>query len=145
MSEIRKRSAADGKEAQVNGATAIPVSSSSKKNVEDLSNKFRVTDVLRILGGILLLNCALSWFVTNNSIAWGWRPWFSKPGDVRAWMVSPPLFLCTREEAQLQNPPTPKSGVHTDEERNRTDRSTSRIWNSAPTTAATQASPSTSP
>lgn len=47
-----------------------------------------VTDVLRILGGLLLLNCLLSYFITNNSVMWGWRPWYSRPGAVMRYIVS---------------------------------------------------------
>lgn len=44
-------------------------------------------DVLRILGGLLLLNCAASWFITNESVAWGYRPWWSRPAQLKAYMV----------------------------------------------------------
>lgn len=61
---------------------------SAKAAVDSLNNRLSVTDVLRIVAGLLLLNSALSYFVTNDSIAWGWRPWFSKPENVRSWLVS---------------------------------------------------------
>jgi hypothetical protein len=56
---------------------------------------FGILDLLRVLGGVVLLNCALSWFITGNSIAWGYRPWWSYPRQVQAWWVRvcgiPPL------------------------------------------------------
>lgn len=47
-----------------------------------------VMDVLRILGGLFLLNCLLSYFITNDSVLWGWRPWFIRPGVVMRYVVS---------------------------------------------------------
>jgi hypothetical protein len=47
-----------------------------------------VMDVLRILGGLFLLNCLLSYFITNDSVLWGWRPWFVRPGQVMRYFVS---------------------------------------------------------
>lgn len=58
-----------------------------------------VLDVLRVLAGVLLLNCALSYLVTNESVTWGWRPWWSRPEVVRSWIVSCVfLFLVSWEE-----------------------------------------------
>jgi len=51
-----------------------------------------VTDVLRILGGLLLLNSAISYFVTSNSLTWGWRPWWSKTRQLQAYVVQHPTF-----------------------------------------------------
>lgn len=47
-----------------------------------------VTDLLRLAVGVLVINCLMSYFVTNESVSWGWRPWFSKPRAVQAWWVS---------------------------------------------------------
>lgn len=47
-----------------------------------------VMDILRILGGLFLLSCLLSYFVTNESILWGYRPWFTRPAVVSQWLVS---------------------------------------------------------
>ncbi|KAI9721804.1 MAG: hypothetical protein M1812_002139 [Candelaria pacifica] len=41
--------------------------------------RFSVLDVLRVLGGIFLLSSALSWFITNDSIFWGYRPVWTRP------------------------------------------------------------------
>ena len=50
-------------------------------------NSVGVVDVLRILGGLFLLNCLLSYFVTNDSVLWGWRPWFVRPNVVMRYWV----------------------------------------------------------
>ncbi|KAF2087155.1 cytochrome b5, partial [Saccharata proteae CBS 121410] len=50
-------------------------------------------DILRVLSGVLLLSCTLSYFVTaGDSILWGQRPWFSRAGVVRAWIRGPTLL-----------------------------------------------------
>jgi hypothetical protein len=82
MAEVRQRAkAADPTVAPSEPPSAKPIKATKK------GSGFGVTDVLRILGGILLLNCALSYFVTSSSLTWGWRPWYSKPGVVASWLV----------------------------------------------------------
>lgn len=54
-----------------------------------MTRRVGALDVVRVLGGLLLLSSALSYFVTNESITWGWRPWFSRPDMVRAWIKGP--------------------------------------------------------
>jgi hypothetical protein len=82
MAEVRQRAkAVDPTIAPSEPPSAKPIKTSKK------GSGFGVTDVLRILGGILLLNCALSYFVTSSSLTWGWRPWYSKPGVVASWLV----------------------------------------------------------
>jgi hypothetical protein len=80
MAEVRQR-------AKAADPTIAPSSPPSAKPTAKKTSGFGVTDVLRILGGILLLNCALSYFVTSSSLTWGWRPWYSKPGVVATWLV----------------------------------------------------------
>ena len=44
-------------------------------------------DVLRVLGGVLLLNTVLSYFVTGDSVLWGYRPWWTRSGPLKTLMV----------------------------------------------------------
>jgi len=38
-----------------------------------------VLDILRVLGGLVLLSCTLSYFITNDSFFWGYgRPSFTR-------------------------------------------------------------------
>lgn len=37
-----------------------------------------------------MLNCLLSYFITNDSVLWGYRPWFVRPGLVMRYIVSLP-------------------------------------------------------
>ncbi|KAF2148413.1 cytochrome b5 [Myriangium duriaei CBS 260.36] len=56
---------------------------------DDSSARIKVTDILRILGGLALLNCTLSYFITGDSFGWGYRPWWSKPTQVSSWVKGP--------------------------------------------------------
>jgi hypothetical protein len=90
MAEVRQRA----KATDVTIAPKIPTSITEKHHQREKlkhggsGNGFSVTDILRILGGILLLNSTISYFVTGNSVAWNWRPWYSKPSVVAHWLVS---------------------------------------------------------
>jgi hypothetical protein len=52
-----------------------------------------VMDILRILGGLFLLNCLLSYFITNDSVLWGYRPWFVRPAVLMRYLVSRTFHL----------------------------------------------------
>ena len=76
---------------QSNG-TIVAESTQQTKTREDPVGGLGVVDVLRILGGLFLLNCCLSYFITNDSVLWGWRPWFVRPNVVARWLVRIPLY-----------------------------------------------------
>lgn len=64
--------------------------SRSERTESDSKRKARrvgVLDVLRIMTGLLMLNCCLSYFITNDSMLWGYRPWFVRPKVVMRWLV----------------------------------------------------------
>jgi hypothetical protein len=46
-----------------------------------------VLDVLRVLGGLFLLSSVLSYFITNDSILWGYRPGFTRLAWLKARLV----------------------------------------------------------
>ncbi|KAI9842705.1 MAG: hypothetical protein M1837_006990 [Sclerophora amabilis] len=48
-----------------------------------------VTDVLRILGGLLLLSSVLSYFITNDSVLWNYRPSWTYLPVLKAWLRGP--------------------------------------------------------
>lgn len=83
MSDVRKRTA-PASTMDSKTSTTTPVSTKTKSDA-----RFRATDILRILGGLLLLNAALSYFVTSYSVTWGYRPWWSKPRQLQAFLVWP--------------------------------------------------------
>ncbi|KAK7613572.1 hypothetical protein BKA81DRAFT_97437 [Phyllosticta paracitricarpa] len=70
-------------------------SKANKNNRDDDSGigGIGVVDLLRVLGGLLLLSTALSYWVTaGDSLLWGWRPWFARGAGLRAWMSGPVLL-----------------------------------------------------
>ena len=50
-------------------------------------NRLSLLDVLRVLGGLFLLSGTLSYFITGNSILWGYRPAVTRPARIKAWLV----------------------------------------------------------
>jgi hypothetical protein len=66
-----------------------PPTGQTAPKVKTKSAGVGVMDILRIVGGLFLLNCLLSYFITNDSVLWGWRPWFVRPGVVMRYLVSP--------------------------------------------------------
>ena len=68
-------------------ATKDPTASSSPQ--EDSSPTLSVLDVLRLLLGLFLLSSLLSYFITNDSILWGYRPWYTRPSVISRWWQGP--------------------------------------------------------
>jgi len=83
--DLRKRGGASSSKE----AAAIPKNSQIQGKAK--GSGVSVTDVLRILGGLFLLNCLLSYFITNDSVLWGYRPWFVRPGLVMRHLVGSTL------------------------------------------------------
>ncbi|KAI9777888.1 MAG: hypothetical protein M1835_005113 [Candelina submexicana] len=83
MSELRHR----GKEVSSPNADRV----ASRIEAEDRT-RISILDVLRVSGGIFLLSSALSWFVTNESILWGYRPAWTRPAVVKSWIRGPILL-----------------------------------------------------
>ena len=90
MAEVRRRQVPDSSSSDIK----------SKIRQEDgrdklAHNSITFTDILRILGGIVLLNGALSYYITGDKFAWGFRPWYADPKQVSMWLVSCTLSCCT--------------------------------------------------
>ncbi|KAK3725355.1 hypothetical protein LTR37_000325 [Vermiconidia calcicola] len=69
-----------------------------------------VLDVIRIIAGLFLLNSLGSYFVTGDSMLWGWRPWFVRPRVVMRWMQGP--VLLTDAQLTLYNGTDPNLPVY---------------------------------
>lgn len=67
-------------------------------------------DVLRILGGILLLSSGMSWLATGESVTWGWNPWFLRVGEWKA-LVNGPVRLTDAQLAEYDGT-DPKKPVY---------------------------------
>ncbi|KAF2769336.1 cytochrome b5 [Teratosphaeria nubilosa] len=72
--------------------------SSAQRVEREDAGGFGVLDVVRILGGLIALNCLLSYLVTNDSFTWGYRPWFTRPAVVMQYLQGP-LHLTPAELA----------------------------------------------
>ena len=68
-------------------------------------------DILRVLGGLFLLSSTLSYFITGNSILWGYRPALTRPAQLKAWLVSlrSPLYFASRFRPQANPSPAARS------------------------------------
>ncbi|KAL9596092.1 MAG: hypothetical protein Q9219_006040 [cf. Caloplaca sp. 3 TL-2023] len=67
---------------------------------EQVSRRPSALDVIRLLLGLLLLSTTLSYFITSNSLFWGYRPAWTRPARIRAWLAQLLMFLS----------PTPQRG-----------------------------------
>lgn len=89
----RKSSSSSSSSSSSEGSTSKL--SSQKSNPlpsPQLRPRFSLLDVIRILGGVFLLSSALSYFVTSNSIFWGYRPNIaSKTAGIRTFIVCFPF------------------------------------------------------
>ena len=71
-------------------STEKPSSASKLTADEDEGpSRLSVLDILRVLAGLILLSITLSYFITGNSITWGYRPAFTRPARIKAWLVRP--------------------------------------------------------
>ncbi|KAL9069178.1 MAG: hypothetical protein Q9161_005701 [Pseudevernia consocians] len=78
-----------------------PSSSPSKPKAyvsdeDEAPSHLSLLDILRVLGGLFLLSGTLSYFITGNSILWGYRPALTRPAQLKAWLRGP-LNLTDRE------------------------------------------------
>lgn len=79
------------------GSPGIPIKDDSETNgshapqtsTKASSGGFGFLDVLRILGGVFLLSSVVSYFVTGDSILWGYRPWYTQPSQLLRWVQGP--------------------------------------------------------
>ncbi|PGH26474.1 hypothetical protein AJ80_01787 [Polytolypa hystricis UAMH7299] len=60
-----------------------------------------ILDIFRVLFLFFLASSALSYYVTNNSILWGYRPWFTKWPMVKMFIHGP--ILLTPDQLSLYN------------------------------------------
>ena len=93
MTTLRSRTALPPKDRNaVSTADDDQSGSKSKPKAYDADpdegpSRLSLLDVLRVLGGLFLLSSTLSYFITGNSILWGYRPAFTRPARIKAWLV----------------------------------------------------------
>ena len=64
-----------------------PSDNAAQKVDEEDNARFSLLDLLQILGGLVLLSSVLSFFITNSSFTWNFRPAWTRSGVVKAWLV----------------------------------------------------------
>lgn len=84
MSDLRQR--------KVGPETDIPATSKSpaidaERTIKTERTGISLLDILRVIAGLALVSCALSYFVTGTSYTWNLDPWFLQPTRLRAWSV----------------------------------------------------------
>ncbi|KAL8830452.1 MAG: hypothetical protein Q9191_001414 [Dirinaria sp. TL-2023a] len=121
-----------------------PMITTTKKQEEENHPRISIStlDILRVLAGLCLLSITLSYFLTGTSILWGYRPAYTRPARIKAWLVCLPIPIpiptkiptLKKKKTNCQNLPRKSAAP-----------SPSPTPTSAPTTAPTPPSPSTSP
>ncbi|KAK0280300.1 hypothetical protein LTR91_004807 [Friedmanniomyces endolithicus] len=92
-------------DANANANTPKSTTTTTTPQTKSTTKTFGTLDLLRILGGLLLLNCLLSYFITNDSVLWGWRPWFIRPGPIARYFRGPLLLTPTQLSLHTGSPP----------------------------------------
>ncbi|KAI9753511.1 MAG: hypothetical protein M4579_005108 [Chaenotheca gracillima] len=84
MASLRQRSTKES-----SGSPSTSKQSGRAKTEDDDSAPVTFSGVLRILVGLLILNSALSYFVTSEGFFWGYRPAWTRSSTVKAWLRGP--------------------------------------------------------
>jgi predicted heme/steroid binding protein len=83
-----------------------------KQQAVATSSRLSVLDVLRILGGVLLLSSGLSYLSTSGtSMTWGYNAWWTRAREWKNIAVSQTLHLPHNDPTHRLNPPPQKSEV----------------------------------
>ncbi|KAL8975857.1 MAG: hypothetical protein Q9205_008026, partial [Flavoplaca limonia] len=59
---------------------------SNSDDDEPISRIPSLLDILRLLLVGILLSTTLSYFITSESLTWGYRPAWTRPARIRAWL-----------------------------------------------------------
>ncbi|KAL8889661.1 MAG: hypothetical protein Q9215_003071, partial [Flavoplaca cf. flavocitrina] len=59
---------------------------SNSDHDEPISRIPSLLDILRLLLVGILLSTTLSYFITSESLTWGYRPSWTRPARIRAWL-----------------------------------------------------------
>ena len=94
-----------------NGTADKPNSTARRKKPRDDEDiGLGVVDILRLMAGGLLLSCLLSYFITSDSLTWGWRPWFIRPKALLRYLHGP--VLLTDDQLALYNGTDPALPIY---------------------------------
>ncbi|KAL8893660.1 MAG: hypothetical protein Q9192_005052, partial [Flavoplaca navasiana] len=77
---------------------------------EPISRIPSLLDVIRLLLVGILLSTTLSYFITSESLTWGYRPAWTRPARIRAWLRGP--ITLTSSELSLYNGTLPTLPIY---------------------------------
>jgi hypothetical protein len=65
----------------------------ARNDDDEISPFISITDILRVLSGLLVISCVFSWLITDGeSLTWGYRPKLSRWRTLKALFVLLPLL-----------------------------------------------------
>ena len=88
-SDFRSRHLTTIASKEANNESKVSALSHPQLSTAEASPRISIFDILRLLTGLLLLSSTLSYFITGNSVLWGYRPAYTRPARVRAWLRGP--------------------------------------------------------
>ncbi|KAI9887102.1 MAG: hypothetical protein M1823_001092 [Watsoniomyces obsoletus] len=84
--------------------------SPSSKLADEDQVRISFLDILRILGGLILLSSILSYFILDNSLTWNYRPRWTRPSIIKSYLRGP--IQLTPQELSLYNGTDPKIPIY---------------------------------
>ncbi|KAH1498302.1 hypothetical protein LV164_006210 [Aspergillus fumigatus] len=107
MSELRQRQVP----AQSPSTSDKPTKSASPRRSDD--GGISVADIIRVLLTLVVASCGLSYYMTGESLLWGYRPWFTRWPVLVQYIVSQPrpVYL-TPDQLALYNGTDPSLPIY---------------------------------
>ncbi|KAL8846573.1 MAG: hypothetical protein Q9221_008339 [Calogaya cf. arnoldii] len=115
-STLRSRPTATNPEKPTEDTTTSPNTtrtynvSSTSDDDEPVSRLPSLLDILRLLLVGILLSTTLSYFITSDSLTWGYRPAWTRPARIRAWLRGP--ITLTPDQLSLYNGTLPSLPIY---------------------------------
>ncbi|GIJ83394.1 hypothetical protein Asppvi_002214 [Aspergillus pseudoviridinutans] len=105
MSELRQRQVPQ----QSSSTSNKPTKSASPRRSSD-DRGISVSDIIRVLLTLVVASCGLSYYMTGESVLWGYRPWFTK-WPVLVQYIKGPVYL-TPDQLALYNGTDPSLPIY---------------------------------
>ena len=90
---INRKQSVERKRSTSGSATASATATATATAPATASDVIGIYDILRLVFGLFVVSCALSFFVTGDGLFWGYRPWFTRADVLKAWIVRLFFFL----------------------------------------------------
>jgi hypothetical protein len=89
MSDVRHRGVRSSSKTPFEHTAHTTVDNDEKNDGK--GSRIDILDILRVVILLIFASCALSYYVTSNSVLWGYRPWFTRLPVVMRYIVRYPL------------------------------------------------------